>query len=293
MEVSSTMRCRECGLELDERDRLPSGAYQCPECGAIHHTASSSKVSPSPWRRKRRNSFSSPADMLRERRFGLPLWSWLAIALAAIIAIVVVIVLLTSRPGDGNSDVPAAVDVPIGEATAEPGSELAAPIDDAEEALLTDAAGDAGAANSAPAANTGVALNDFQVGFDWAMNRLNFTSTLTEGGTESGVNGEIIGNYTFADWCQVRLTLDPQGTVIQSATITAKLADGATDNTPVLAAFVSAIYGLDNTISATAVRDEVTAMIADNSRVYQRDAFSASLTGAAPSYTLEITGKRT
>lgn len=37
---------------------------------------------------------------------------------------------------------------------------------------------------------------------------------------------------------------------------------------PVLLAFVSVIYSLDNTISATVVRNEMTAMIADNSRVY-------------------------
>lgn len=288
MEVSSTMRCRECGLELDERDRLPNGAYQCPECGAIHHTASSSKVSPSPWRRKRGNSFSSPTDVLWERRFGLPVWSWLAIALAALIVIVVVIVLLTSHTGSDAGDMPAAADVPVAETTVEPGSELAEPIDGAEEALLNDA----GAASGAPATNTGVALNDFIVSFDWAMNRLNLTGASTLASTETGANGEVIQNFNYADWCQVRLTLDSQGSIIQSATVTAQLAEGATDNTPVLAAFVSAIYGLDNTVNAVSTRDEVASMIADPSHTYQRDAFTATLSGAAPSYTLELTGTR-
>lgn len=280
------MRCRQCGLELDERDRLRNGAYQCPECGAIHHTASSSRKSPSPWRkRKNSNPFASPASALTQRFFGLPLWAWGAIAVAVIVAIVL-LVCLGGRADKPAADMPAAQDAPILEVTANPGgpSDATASTDTSEAAEPT--------AEPTASRNTGVQLNDFLVSFDWAMNYLNYNATLTLSSTETADDGSTVQNYTFDSWLELVLTLDPTTNVVRSARVDAHIEEGATDNTPVLAAFVSAMYGLDNTVNATEARTEVEAMIADPTRAYDRQGYSATLSvGAFSGYTLEIVGK--
>lgn len=68
--------------------------------------------------------------------------------------------------------------------------------------------------------------------------------------------GALLHVRGFRNTLRVWLTPDLQDTAIRGATITVQLAEGAANNSPVLVAFMSAVYGLDNTISVTAARDE-------------------------------------
>lgn len=282
------MRCRVCGLELEAQDKLRNGAYRCPECGTIHHTASSSRKSPSPWR-KRRGGLAQRENPLTRRLLGLPLWGWLA-ALAVVIAVVIVIVLFVApalgssgdAPAEGG-DMPAAPDVALTDAPA-------APEQTPGTAASPEASASVGEGILIPAGSsgksTGIALNDFVVGFEWAMNYLKYTDSLVDAGQSGSAR-----SYTYSDWIDVSVTLDASGSVIQSLQVTARLAEGATDSTPIVAAFVSALYGLDNTTNANIVRSEIMAMLSDSSRAYGKNSFTAKVTdGGNNSYVLSVDG---
>lgn len=292
------MRCRECGLELDARDRLPNGAYQCPECGAIYHTASSSRVSPSPWRRRRKNPFGTAADVLTERHFGLPLWAWSAAV--AIVLIIALILLLNlgggKKDGTGEAGGADVSDAGMVEATVEPSVPLDLSAGDASDAE--------GAEEQPPEApestpitvnsttgNTGVKLNDFTVGFDWAMSRLKYNEMLTLQSSDVSTTGENVNTYVFQDWFTLQLVVIPDSEIIRSATATAQLEAGSADNTRAVNALAVTMYAFDNTVTPNYARSQLSKMIGNNTEYCDRTGFSASLTTSSSEYTLAFNGK--
>ncbi len=290
------MRCRECGLELDERDRLRNGAYQCPECGAIYHTASSSRVSPSPYRRRRRNPFGSFLDALTERRFGLPLWAWIAAAAVVLILALILIFNLIGGRGSAADDTGSSGSQAV-EATDEPGVPLDQPLSDAGDAD--------GAIETAPAAPettpiainsssnlTGVRLNDFTVGFDWAMSKLKYSESLTLQSSDTSTSGDMVNTYSFQDWYSLQLVLVPDSEVIRSGTATVQLEVGSADNTRALGALAATMYALDNTITPSYARTQLSKMVTNNTEYCDRTGFSAKLTTTTDKeYVMELSGK--
>lgn len=284
------MRCRECGLELEERDQLRNGAFQCPECGTIHHTASSSRVSPSPWRRKRRSALPSGDNVLMRKIWLLPLWSWIAIALVVVAALVLLLTFGGKASDPAEPSMPVPQDIPLnGDQDApEDSTENDSPTTDAENALLSELEGETAVSTK----HTGVKANDFVVSFEWAMSYLNYTSHLNKVSEETGPGGQLIQTYRYEDWFDVVLTLDPETSNVRTAVATAT--EGATDDDTLrmTAAFVCTLYGLDNTLNANAGKTEIEAMIADNAYVYSRNPYTASLSHSEfAGYTLEINGR--
>ena len=305
------MRCRECGLELDERDQLQNGAYQCPECGTIHHTASSSKASPSPWRRKRGSALTIDESPLKRRLWVLPLWSWIVIALVAVTAIVLVLTLTLRSPAPDDIDMPPVQDIPLSEDQTGSNAD-GAPITDAENALLGDLEGQTGV----EVKRTNTAINDFLVSFEWSMNYLNYKSPLTLISEETGLDGSLVRSYSYEDWLNLNMTLDPDTLIIRSIVATANgdeasaaapdAADGAEADateaeptaraeseaeTRMLAGFVCTMYSVDTSLSASGTRTELKTMLADSTRTLTGTGFTASLSYSEFSgYTLEING---
>lgn len=276
------MRCRNCGLELEAQDKLRNGAYRCPMCGTIHHTASSSRRSPSPWRRHR-SAVAREENPLTRRYFGFPLWSMLAAGLALVLIVVIIVLLVrggASKPAE-EVGTPGATDVPATSETVDPNAGAAAlesaPV--APEATPT-------------TGSTGVALNDFLVSFDWAMDYLEFNDRLTLVDTKTATDGSIIQTYSFSDWYDLELTLAADGVTIRAASSTGRVPAGSTDSLRVQKAFVSELYSFDNTINAVACRSEVEAMMADNTRAYGKTNFSARITNGegGASYELAVRG---
>ena len=268
------MRCRECGLELDERDRLRNGAYQCPECGTIHHTASSSKASPSPWRNQRGRRSASAADVLQKRLWVLPLWIWAAIILVILIAAILLIALGGNKADPGT---PAAQDTPVTEAQNYP--EIVASDDDADDGI--DAGIDSGAevenvaetpqpATQAveTAGHTGITVNDFLVSFNWAIGQLNYTSSLSAPTEGTNSNGEQTLSYDFEDWFHVVLTVDTDSSAIRHAVATSSAEVSKADNQKMLSGFVTVMYCFDTSLSGKKALRELNAMIADNMLTY-------------------------
>ena len=297
------MRCRECGLELDERDLLRNGAYQCPECGTIHHTATSRKASPSPYRRGKRRKQSSPAvEILTRRVWLLPLWSYIAIALAVVIAVILLLTLggKSSTPQPGG-DMPAAVDTPISDATS-------APVDSAEDETGDGANAGAtanpvdtmDAGNTLPAepalptsnGHTGITGDDFSVSFDWAMSMLESTSTLKLVSNETNANGEEVRSYDFEDWFHVVMAIDPSNSAIRSAVATVSESESKADSTNMIRGFITTLYCFDTSLNATKAQSEVNGMLTDNVRTYGTSSFVAKIDSSDPSgYKMEIAGK--
>ena len=301
------MRCRECGLELDARDQLPNGAYQCPECGTIHHTASSSKASPSPWRRKRGSALTIKESPLKRKLWVLPLWSWIAIALVAVIAIVLVLTFTLRSPATDDSNMPSVQDIPLNDGPVDSGDENGAAITDAENALLNDL-------NTQPEAEvkrTNTAINDFLVSFEWSMKYLNYNSPLTLLSEETGLDGSLVRSYSYEDWLNLNVTLDPDSHIIRSVVATADgdeastadTAEGETSEaeptaaveskaeTRMLVGFVCTLYSVDNSLSASGTRAQLKTMLADSTRTLTGAGFTATLTYSEFSgYTLEING---
>ena len=303
------MRCRECGLELDERDQLRNGAYQCPECGTIHHTAASSRVSPSPWRRKRRSALPSDENFLKRKLWVLPVWIWIAIVLVAVAAVILVLTFTGKTAAPDNTDMPPVQDIPLEDG--QTGSqEDGSPITDAEDALLSELENPSGAQTG----QTGVAPNDFLVSFEWAMSYLEYKSPLTLISEETGVDGALIRSYSYEDWLNLNMTLDPNSLMIRSIVATAdggesSAADPSTGDenadaeptaaveskaeTRMTASFVCVLYGLDNTLSASGARTEIRSMLADSTRTLERSNFTASLSYSEFSgYTMEVIGTK-
>ena len=287
------MRCEKCGAELDRRDRLRDGAYRCPECGAIRPAPSFRRKSPSPYRRKRGNCFAPAGNIFTRRYFRLPLWSWLVLLLAVIAAIVLIVTLGGRKAAPANDEMPVPEDVVLSVAPAS-GTPLptGAPLNDSA-ADATGAPQGQIAAQTASTATTGTALNDFLTGFDWAMSYLKYDSSLTLASTQSDSSGGTVNRYTFADWLELQLTIDPATNLIRSATATAQLEEGSTDNLRALASLAAVMYGLDKTLSGGACRSELEAMVADNSRSFSASSFTATLaTGTFSGYTMEVVGTK-
>ena len=284
------MRCRECGLELDERDQLRNGAYQCPECGTIHHTAASSRVSPSPWRRKRRSALPSDEGVLTRRVWALPMWSWIVIAAAVIAALVLLLVFGGRFSAPSNPEMPTTQDIPLtdGDTSPEGSPEEGAPLDGAEDALLSELDGQTQAQATG---STNVAANDFLVGFEWAMSYLNYTSTTNLASEETLPSGETVQNYSYEDWLHFVITLEPGSSIIRSCVASADSGASA-DMTRITAAFVCALYGIDNTMTAGSASAEINTMLNDETYSLTRNGFNASISHSESSgYTLQILGK--
>lgn len=280
------MTCRECGTQLDESNLLRNGAYQCPECGAIYHTANSSRTSPSPWRRGRKRGFAQAPGVLQRRLWVLPLWSWLAIALAVVVAVVILVLALSGSPADpSDSNVPAEPTAPVADdrLAADPTAQDDLPSKEDGNALPEPPA--------ATSSNTGISVNDFVVSFDWAMSYLKYTNTL-QLSSEEIVNGQRVRTYTYENWFDLRLTLGDDESVIQSAVATAGEDANDASNRRRAAAFVSLLYSFNNKLSATDGLKEINAMLEDNSRTYSSSSFTAKLSNGPSGSTLEITGTK-
>ena len=288
------MRCRECGLELDERDLLRNGAYQCPECGTIHHTASSRKASPSPWRRQqRRRSAFAAGDVLTRKYWLLPLWSYIAILLVVLIAAILLLTPGSQKSAPANPEMPAAEDTPLIETQTSP--------EDAAEGDADTGDADGGetenAVSSSPEApatdgHTGISADDFAVSFDWAMNSLKYTSALSLVSNETNASGEGVRRYEYEDWFSVVLTIDTNTSRVRHAIATVSAAESNADSQRMLAAFVTTLYCFDTTLKATKGLSELNGMLADNVRTYGTSAFVAKVDSSnASGYTLEISGK--
>ena len=288
------MRCRECGLELDERDRLRNGAYQCPECGTIHHTASSSKASPSPWRRQRRRSRSaSVVDALTRRYWLLPAWGYIAIVLVVLVALILLLSLGGGKDSAANPEMPIVDDIPQ---TVESQDSL----QDSPDELPAESEDTQGEENALPAApktieaagHTGIGVNDFSVSFDWAMGKLKYSSALTSVSDEINASGEHVYNYAYEDWFTVVLAVDSNTSAIRSAVATLSAAESNQESTRMLSAFTTMLYCFDNTLGATKAQSEVKGMLADNVRTYGTNAFVAKIISTgAETYTMQVTGK--
>ena len=290
------MRCRECGLELDERDRLRNGAYQCPECGTIYHTASSRKASPSPWRRQQHRSRSAAImDVFTRRYWLLPLWSYIAIVLVVLIALILLLTLGGGKDSIAKPEMPVAED-PL-QIEENPVYDGDLPSEDADDA---DDAGDADADTSpisAPepieaAGHTGISTGDFSVSFDWAMGKLKYKAALTSVSDEVNASGQHVYTYTFEDWYTVVMTIDTNTSAIRSAVATVSAAESNEASTRMLAAFTTTLYCFDTSLSGTKAQSEVKGMLSDNMRTYGTNAFVAKIISTGTeTYTMQITGK--
>lgn len=293
MGVDTGMRCRVCGLELTAEDKLRNGAYKCPECGTIHETATSSRKSPSPWR-KHKSALIQEENPLKRRYLGFPLWS-LIVAAVVLVLVIIIIVLIMRKPaqpadesvaGDVSAAATEAVaaQTPGVSASADTVGSVAQAVPEAQvtpEWTVTPVNG-----------STGTALNDFLVSFNWAMDYLSYDGTLTLGVTQPQTDGTSVQSYSFGDWFDLKLTLAADGTTIKAASSTARLETGSTDTLRVEAAFVCELYGLNNTVSPGACRKEVQAMMADSTRAYGENNFSAHVAKSADgsSYDLNVVG---
>ena len=282
------MRCRECGLELDERDRLRNGAYQCPECGAIYHTASSRKASPSPWRSQHRRRSASVGDVLQRKYWVLPLWGWAAIVLAVLIAAILMLTLGGRSTAPAKPEMPSVEDAPLTESQA-PG--------DADSEEETEEGGTEDILPTVPetvatAGHTGITKNDFLVSFDWAMSKLKYSSALNLVSDDTSASGEQILSYDFEDWFNIVLTIDPNSSEIRYAVATVAEEVSQEDNQQMLGGFITVMYCFDNTLTASKALSELKGMIADNVRTYGTSSFVAKLsTSGFAGYTMEISGK--
>ena len=282
------MRCRECGLELDARDQLRSGAYQCPECGTIHHTASSSRVSPSPWRRKRRRG-AGIGGVFTRKLWVLPVWGWTAIVLAVVIALVLIFVPNWTREDLSDTNMPAAQDVPINEDL--PGTD--GTLDDgtsgeAAESPISEPVSEAPEASG----HTNITVDNLVVSFDWAMSYLKYESTLSLVSSETNAAGETVQTYRFDDWLDISLTLDSATSNIRYATASVADGENGENDQRMRHAFVSLLYAFDNGLTATAATREVNGMLEDNVRTYGTNTFVAKISHSEfAGYTLEINGK--
>ena len=289
------MRCRECGLELDERDRLRNGAYQCPECGTIHHTASSSKASPSPWRSQRRRRPASAADVLQQRRWVLPLWSWAAIVLVILIAVILLLTLggHKAEPADPNAST-------VQQRSVTYVQEYDEIVVTEGEAGIDSEADVGGVPESAPpvvqaaetAGHTGITANDFLVSFDWAMGNMKYTSALSAPTEGTNSNGEQTLSYDFEDWFNVVLTIDTNSSAVRHAIATASADVSQPGNRKMLAGFVAVMYSFDTSLSASKALSELNAMIADNLHTYGTSSIVAKInTSDSSGYVMEVGGK--
>lgn len=288
------MRCRECGLELDERDRLRNGAYQCPECGTIHHTASSRKASPSPWRGQRRRRPASAADVLQQRLWVLPLWSWAAIVLVVLIAAILLLTLGGHKAAPAEPGAPSVEDMTQNETQEYP--EIVASEEDADIGAESDFGSVAQTAPPVSQAaetngHTGITSNDFLVSFDWAVGNLKYTSALSAPTEGTNSNGEQTLSYDFEDWFNVVLTIDTNSSAIRHAIATATADVSQADNQKMLAGFVTVLYCFDTSLSGSKALSELNAMIADNRHTYGTSSFVAKVDSSNSSYTMDISGK--
>ena len=282
------MRCRACGLELDERDLKRNGAYQCPECGTIHHTAISSRVSPSPWRRKRRVRFAANDNVFTRKFWLLPLWGWIGIAVLVIAIALILLLPLGGKDAKApsNPDMPAATDEPIIETSPDISTEEINPDGDITSNV--------GAAPAAPATSghTGIGVNDFIVSFDWAMSYLKYSASLQLTSEQTSSSGELIQTYSYEDWYQLTLTVDPSTNQIRSAAATVPEDESGANAARMRNAFISMLYGFDTTLNATKAGSEVDGMMADSVRTYGTSSMVARITHDGSSgYTMEISGK--
>lgn len=315
------MKCRECGLELDERDLTRSGAYQCPECGTVNHTASSTRKSPSPWRRRRKRRYGGGiGDMATRRLWVLPMWAWAVIVLLVIAAVIVAVTL--GRPHSSeDTDMPAVLDVPVTESQVtddEPaGEDGGSGANDADNAIVEPT--DAPVVETVESnGHTGVSADNLVVSFDWAMNYLKYESTLNLVSEDTNAAGEVVQSYRFEDWLDVSLTLDTATSNIRAATATASMTEpeapspteAATETegeagtegageTPAVSsekrmkdAFVSLLYAFDTSLTAGSASREVEGMLQDSMRTYGTSSMVAKISkGEFSGYTLEVGGK--
>lgn len=284
------MRCKVCGLELDERDLTRGGAYQCPECGTVNHTASSTRKSPSPWRRSRRSRRygGGIGSVVTRKLWILPAWAWAVIVLAVIAAVIVTVTLVGSPSGE-KPEMPAALDVPISEAPVtddEPSGEDGADsaIVEPTEAPVVETVESNG--------HTGVTADNLTVSFDWAMNYLKYESSLTLVSEDTNAAGEVVRSYSFEDWLDVSLTIDTATSNIRAATATVAEGENEDSEKRMKNAFVSLLYAFDTSLTASTASKEVDGMLQDSVRTYGTSSMVARITHSDLSgYTMEVSGK--
>ena len=237
----------------------------------MHHTASSRRSSPSPWRRKRRSSFASNENIFTRKFWLLPLWSWIAIAAVVIAAIVLLAVFGLPTSDPANSNVPPANDATAADGaqpSADETPEIYTDIDVNAEALPTEPA------QNAPAAKeTGVIANDFMVSFEWAMNYMRYGAPISLVSEETGSGGEKVRTYSYEDWLSFSLALNPETNVIRTVTATANASNGSR----VVTAFVCMLYGIDNSMDANTCASRINSLLSDPSKPFTKSAYTVTL----------------